>query len=282
MSAPHATFCPHISTMATSACDIVRDALSKAGQCACDGSEASKALAQCTVDGKLLAGPPAACSVFNLAGRRDLYFKTQYSPADLLAGDATVRQKVLANIGASIDQNRAAVLAAYGPDAPVDDITYWRMQRCLASKDGRAGAFGNTYIDRQTLQAQASYAPQPVIGGRLLEGRVPPALTRLLPVAADRIMNPSLMMAVILIIVLAVLWVLVLKVRKGHGDAYAAGVRARVAAEEKANLDNPFGYLGSPYVVDKKDEAREKVLEYEARGYDMSAYREKLGMPPRA
>lgn len=268
--------------MATSAslnvCDIARDALSKSNQCVCDGSEASKTKAQCTVDGKLITEPPASCSVLTLASRRDLYFKTQYDPATALKG-GSLRKKILANIGADIELEEKKVKQAYGDDAPVDDISYWRMQRCLVNKDGTRGTFNNRYVNRETLEEKSSYAPQPAIGASFLKGRIPAKLTNLLPVLTDRLMDPSLMVVVLLIIMLIILWVLITKAIAGKRAKYMSTVRSRVDKVKEENLDNPFAYLGDSYEESKSDDLRLKIPEYEARGYCMAAYRKKLGMP---
>jgi hypothetical protein len=199
-------------------CEIARDALRDGNKCGCDGSEASKSMPQCTVDGKLLTQPPAACSVLALATRRDQYFQMQYDPRTAFE-NSDLRNRILANIGADVEAAEDKVEKAYGAGAPVGDISYWRMQKCLANADGSPGDFGNKRIDRATLRERGSYGPQPVIGGSFIAGRVPSGLTSLLPVRTDRVMNPSLMFVVLLIVILAVLSGLVSAVAGSPGQA---------------------------------------------------------------
>lgn len=192
--------------MPVSACDIVRDALAAGNLCKCDGSPAANALPQCTADGKTVATPPPSCAVLAMASYKDTRFKwqfTPYNPFDPVS--VRVRDGMLADITRTIDAHADTARAHYGADAPVDDVSYWTMQRCLANADGSPDSFGDTYVSRAALIRNAGYGAQPLVGGLALSGRIPAESTALTPVLTDRLANPSLFLAVLLIVLLAVL-----------------------------------------------------------------------------
>lgn len=258
-------------------CDIARDALKNANLCVCGPGVDLEENPQC----KGVAAPPATCAALQLARNNDLYFNWQYAPGNVLdSTNSVLRKAKLANLGAIIEKNKQDVRAQYGQDAPVDDFTFWRMQRCLENASGTPGLSGNTYIDRYSLQTNAEYKPPHLIGGETLTGRLPNSVTSAVPVMMDRLMNPTLLLVVILVILIAVVLGLMRGVSKWKSGSYQRRIAAKVDTEKRLQENNPYAYLGDDmFQVNKADEIRLKVPQYEAEGYCMKAYRQKLGMP---
>lgn len=265
-----------MSKPTATACDLTRDALDNATKCACPDSN----LAQC----KGVTETPPSCAVWKLADYRDTYFKWQYNPADLLSHNASsVRKAKLEDLGADIVAQENILKSHYGDDAPVDELEYWKMQRCLRSSgpaDGASDQYGKEYVNRPVLQAEAGYAPQPLFGGKTLEGKLPASATGLVPVMADRFVNADLALILILIILIAVLWGLIASVSKWRKGAYQRNLKAKVARVHKEQAHDKWGFLDPTVQEDPKDKWRLMIPQYEAQGYCMKEYRQKLGMPP--
>lgn len=252
-------------------CAIVRDALAKGPRCDCTGAD----LPQCRVGGVLMTSPPASCKVLDLAATRDQYFQTQYSPLDLASSDGKVtRDATLRDLGYAIAKSEAELRQAYGADAPVGAISYWRMQQCLADESGRRVA-GRKYLGREDLVRDGNYAGKPLLGGAALAGRMPAGLVRMVPVLGDRLMGPELLLLVILLVLVGISWGLAASVARQGRGAYRRSLEARLAAARRAPPAG--GPAAAALVVDKQ---RAKVFDYEAQGYCMRDYRKKLGMPP--
>lgn len=254
-------------------CDMVRDALAAAPACGCPNPNKP----QC----KGVSGPPPECSVFKLATHRDIEFDWQYDPASLFSSsERTTRQKKLADIEGDIKADEATLEGKYGTSAPVGDVSWWRMQRCLINTDGKPGGnFGHKYVGRQDMQA-AGYAPYPLVGGSTLETQAPVALTNAVPVLMDRGLNADLMVIVIFVLLVIIFAVLMYKAYKWSQDEPARKAAAKAAERTKREASDPFkGTSFESWPTDPNEKWRALIPVYEAQGYDMCAYRKRLGMP---
>lgn len=230
-------------------CELTRRALEEGNRCSCPGNPSQP---QC--DGK--AEAPDSCKVLKLAAMRDVYSKRQYDPTFLVQrGGSQVREAELGIMGRIVKDLEDDVTQIYGTGTPVEDISYGKMQRCLNKPDGSrdCSTFNgkktctDKYVSRDNLKMYAGYNPQPVVGGSLLEGKVPHRATNFIPVWTDRIANPTLVLVFILVVLLVAAWALFL--------------RPTPEEQERAKV-------------------MDLVLEYEKAGVCMKEYRAKLGMEP--
>jgi hypothetical protein len=176
-----------------------------------------------------------------MAKAADDIFRTKYSTSDTRD----------AELGIYEQQNAAAAKALrskYGADA-LQRLTWSDFAACPLIGGG------GKYPTRKDL-AQYGYAPTPLIGGKLLAGRLPTVLTSRVPIWGDRILNPDLF-------VVAFVVLLVLVLLGGYAVVRHYRRRARVKAQLRAvSPSDPDAHW------------KRLVLDYEAEGYDMTKYRE--------
>lgn len=259
------------------ACAAVRQAVADANKCGCKPPDDPRL--QC----KGLTAVPASCAVWGLAQRRDNLFQVQYSPEGASPFASSVNrvahERAVADLQADVAKLEGQVRAAFPAltDADLADIEYWKMQRCLADGAERA-----KYFDRPRLQA-AGYAATPLVNVKVPDSlALPTNFKNLVPVMADRLAPPEIVLLFILLVLVAAALGLYALSRQQRKTAYARAVRQREAGVAAAQAADPWARMfGAPTVrEDPDDKLRALVPQYEAQGYCMSAYRQKLGMPP--
>lgn len=267
--------------MAETVFDLTRRALDESSKCNCpaEGNAACVGVLE----------PPASCLVGQLAHIQDLLFAHKYrvdfkTPAEARRAEVADIEEDVKHLEGQVAAAFPDCCAAPGAGKPTvrgSDFQYWKMQRCLLFPDGTKAPGGQRYVSRETLKAQLRYAPKPLIHVKALDGKLAPQYTDLVPIMADRVMNPELVLVVILLVLIGVVWGLLSSVSKWKRAKYFQGIRDRDAAIEAAEAADPWRYeTGTPsFTVDPNDKWRLLVPQYEAQGYCMKEYRRKLGMP---
>lgn len=217
---------------------------------------------------------PAACHITQLATKKDMYFKKKYDPSGLVSGSARmIRKDELGALQNDIDADTTRLEREYGLDAPTD-ITWDDFTECLWNPAGYPGGpHSNKYFEREDIKL-LGYRPQPLFGAKALEGALPATLASHVPVWLDRVFNPDLAIVLIFVVLVVVFAALM----------YRAHRPAPAPSEKGDPLHEKGGTQPSPReAAPESPEAVWKALvpAYEAEGYDMAAYREKLGMPPK-
>jgi hypothetical protein len=231
--------------------------------------------------------PAAACDVLTLADRRAALFQETYSPAALL-GDAAVRRGTLADLEADVVAAEKAVRDGLGVDQALAAGVSWpALSECLWNPDGSAGgASGRKYFGRADL-GRLGYAPRPALAaGQGLQGRLPAPVVDLVPVWLDRAFYPevaALLVFALLVLLFGALLLKAYRSQKPPSPAAAEERRRREKEERRARLEASDPFRGSAFEsfpAPPGQKYQKLVAAYEAQGYDMCAYREKLGMPP--
>jgi hypothetical protein len=222
--------------------------------------------------------PEVDCYVTDTATKRDMLFRTKYSPAGLLSGSA-VRNKELEVLQGDIAANSSRLRSKYGDAAPVN-AGWVDFTRCLWNADGsRGGPHGNVFFDRDDLVA-LGYQPQPLFAVSALKGRLPSSLTRRVPVWFDRIFDPDLAVVFLFLVVAALLVTILFKVHRWSKGKVAREAAAKEFTRRRLEASDPFrGTRFESFPADPDDRWRRLVPAYEAEGYCMEDYRKKLGMP---
>lgn len=246
-------------------CDILRD-----------GAQATMSASACAG-----SSPPPECYVMDLATKRGMYIQTQYSPSGLVSGTARgIRNKELSIIQNDIDADVQALQTKYGADAPTDGITWDALTECLWNPDGSPGGPNrNKHFKRDDLTA-LGYQPQPVLGAATLEGKMPRTLTSAVPIWMDHAFNPDLAVIIIFAFLLGIFAALMYNAYKWTKKAPEREAAAKAAWRKKMEAHDP--YRGTPfesYPADPDSKWKALIPVYEAQGYCMEAYRQKLGMP---
>ena len=141
--------------------------------------------------------PSPECEVLSMATKRDIYFDILYSPSEFLTSERRASRKELARgVKNSIDISQTRLEKLYGTGTPLN-IRWSDFPLCLWNPDGSPGGnFNNVYFSRNDLSG-AGYAPRPLLGGKLLEGKLPQKITSKIPVWTDKIFNPDLLVVLI-------------------------------------------------------------------------------------
>jgi hypothetical protein len=255
-------------------CDMVRDAMAAQPQCGCPDPNKP----QC----KGITNPPIACSVFNLASHRDVEFQWQYDPTSLFSDtQRKLREKKLADIEGDIQKDEELLQTQYGAAAPVDQISWWRMQRCLMSPNGQPGGnFKHKYVGRQDMET-AGYTPYPLFGGSMFEGDIPAQISNALPVYVDRIINSDLMIIIIFVLLVAIFAILIYKAYEWDQGEPAREAAVKAAQLVKDESKDPYrGTSFKSWPTDPNEKWKTLIPVYEAQGYCMKDYRKKLNMQP--
>lgn len=236
---------------------------------------------QCQADAD---DPSPACNVFKMANAQQQLFKAKYDPSGffgLFSNEAAraTRQQEIENYEGMIDQAANSLRSEFGPTAPVH-VKWSQFPKCLWNVDGSPdGPNQNKYIERNDL-AGAGYSPQPLIGGETLEGGLPDTITKSMPVWLDGVFNPDYAAVVIFVLLILIFAILLYKAYKWEQKAPE---RARMAAAKRhreLEATDPYARTSFPsYPEDPKAKWLPIIQQYEAQGVDMTAYREKLGLP---
>lgn len=273
------------------ACNALRTAIADANKCGCKLPGDNRL--QC----RGLTEVPPSCVLWELAQRQDNLF--QVNAQSRVRGlnpfaskiDRLAHQKAVTNLKVDVEKLKGEAKKAFPElsDADLDDLQYWKMQRCLINADGDPAVTPNgsrKFVGRTRLQT-TGYSATPLINVPVPKAaKLPESVARLVPVAADRVAPPEIILLIILLVLVAVALGLYSThkhaERKRRREAYMQGLRAHDASIAAREANDPWAKLGSPtYQVDPNDHLRELVPQYEARGYCMAAYRKKLGMPAR-
>lgn len=267
------------------ACDLLRRSMRDANKCVCKPPPKKDPRAQCQGLTKL----PDSCLFWELANRRDQLFKMQYSFDSVPWADEVTKKAYtlkLQDMHSGIAHIEAKLKLAF-PDITDEDLAgveYWKLQRCFLNDGGmpRHNAMTGTsrkYFGRADLQS-AGYVPDSVVDLAVPSVlKMPQQVTDMMPVLGDRLAAPEYVILMILLVLTAVAIALGVSVYRRKGGKHARGPGKRGKTSESRGTSDPWANMGMT-LDDPDDKLRELVPQYESRGYCMTQYRKKLGMPP--
>ena len=241
-----------------------------------------RAGAAATISGKCSGSSPVPeCYITDLATKRDMHFRTKYSPSGFISGTARdIRNKKLNIIQGDINGDISQIKSTkYGKDAPTD-ITWNDFTECRWNSNGlKGGPHGNEYFKRADLTS-LGYKPQPLFDVSSLKDRLPHVLTESIPIWIDHAFNPDLAVIIIFMILVVIFAVLIYNAYQWTRKAPEREAAAKSAWQTEMEKHDPYKNTKfSSYPSNPDSKWEDLIPVYEAEGYNMCSYRKKLGMP---
>jgi hypothetical protein len=267
-----------------SKCDIIRDVARATGCGMCAAIQKGE-----PVPPGCAPPPPAAvCGVAAAANARMALFDLKYSPANLFAGSAgrAARTQAAKNYEAEIQLAEGELAEAYGlpPGSPAAAVGWPDLEECLWHRDGTGGGLLNrTYFGRYDAQ-QLGFVPTYPLGGSFGEGSIwPPSDQEQspLPLTVDYVMNPDLFAVLVFAFLVVLLGVLLWLAWRNTQRAPILAEKARLSTLEAEEAGDPYRGTPFPSFLSRADRCLAYVTSMEKQGYDMGAYRQRCGLPPR-
>lgn len=275
---------------ATTQCDVIRD-FAAAWACGLCAGRACSADSDC-LEGQTCAGgactgrpancpaglSPALCAVPDAANKRMALFADRYDPATAFMSETegAILAQEERDLMTGIQADEAGLAAAYPGAAPGATTIGWQdFNYCLWNPAGTpGGAFNNRYFERNDAQ---SFGMKPVypVGGALAEGTLWPfPKASPVPLAADYVANPDLVVIFIFVLLVVILAILLFKARRS-----AASAAARAAARAAESAAEGAAAAAEAY-PDPTQKCRQYAEAMEAQGFDMGYYRQRCGLGP--